>query len=310
MADDEDDPQLGALRAAWRAMPDEDPPERGLAELMAAARAKAEELARPPWWRRALAQLRRPPVLALASVMVLLGGALVVGHRRDEVQSRATAPQDEPAPGASPTPAAPPAPTAAAAATPAPSTPTTATAVPTPAPTPAPAKDRERPQVPAHHAFPLRAHPPNHPPREAMPPPAALGGAAPTGAPARPRDEDTGGAGRGPAPRSPAAGKADEAPAADLDDGHQPAERGASEADVPAAPPPAPTAAPAPPPAAAPAPAPATNGTAASLATQCRAAAARGDCATARSLAARIQRDDPAGYAQLQRDATVAACLR
>jgi len=34
-------PELRAMRSVWLAMRDEDPPERGLAELLAAARAKA-----------------------------------------------------------------------------------------------------------------------------------------------------------------------------------------------------------------------------------------------------------------------------
>jgi len=70
----------------WLSLPDEDPPERGLAELMAAARSKAELMARPPWWKRALDLMKRPPVLALATVVVLLGGVIVVGRHRDEVQ--------------------------------------------------------------------------------------------------------------------------------------------------------------------------------------------------------------------------------
>lgn len=70
----------------WLSLPDEDPPERGLAELMAAARVKAEVMMRPPWWKRVLDVMKRPPVLALATVVVLLGGVIVVGHHRDEVQ--------------------------------------------------------------------------------------------------------------------------------------------------------------------------------------------------------------------------------
>src|SRR5580692_8580509 len=76
MADDDDDPQLRSMRAAWRSLPDEDPPERGLAELMAAARQQATVMAdaRAPWWK----MLLRPPVLALATVLVLLGGVFAV----------------------------------------------------------------------------------------------------------------------------------------------------------------------------------------------------------------------------------------
>src|SRR5215470_8375459 len=43
--------RLRGLRAAFRAMPDEDPSDRGLAELMAAARAKADEMKPTPWWQ-------------------------------------------------------------------------------------------------------------------------------------------------------------------------------------------------------------------------------------------------------------------
>jgi hypothetical protein len=69
---------------------DEDPPDRGLAALMTAAREKASEMAEPPresWWQKIIATLRRPPVLALASVMVLLGGALFVMQRSDKLSS-------------------------------------------------------------------------------------------------------------------------------------------------------------------------------------------------------------------------------
>ena len=47
----------------WLSLPDEDPPERGLAELMAAARAKAETMASPPWWKR-VAELMRQRLAA------------------------------------------------------------------------------------------------------------------------------------------------------------------------------------------------------------------------------------------------------
>ncbi|NVB85659.1 MAG: hypothetical protein HOV81_45260 [Kofleriaceae bacterium] len=82
--DGDDDPQLGGLRAMWLSMPDEDPPSRGLAELMAAARVKAEEMAQPSLWQRIVAMMRRPPVLALATVVVLVAGAVLVGNRKDK----------------------------------------------------------------------------------------------------------------------------------------------------------------------------------------------------------------------------------
>jgi hypothetical protein len=89
-ADSEDDPQLKSLRAVWLSMPDEDPPERGLAELMAAARVKAEQMTQPSLWQRISALLRRPPVLALATVLVLIGGAVFIGNRRDKMQAEPT----------------------------------------------------------------------------------------------------------------------------------------------------------------------------------------------------------------------------
>ena len=81
---DDADPQLRSLRQVWLSMPDEDPPMRGLDALMAAATAKAREMAPPAtesFWHRLLATLRRPPVLALATVMVLIGGAVLISQR-------------------------------------------------------------------------------------------------------------------------------------------------------------------------------------------------------------------------------------
>ena len=88
--DADDDPQLKSLRAVWLSMPDEEPPERGLAELMAAARIKADEMAKPSLWQRITALLRRPPVLALATVLVLIGGAVFIGQRKDKMAAEPT----------------------------------------------------------------------------------------------------------------------------------------------------------------------------------------------------------------------------
>jgi hypothetical protein len=81
----DDDPQLKSLRAVWLSMPDEDPPERGLAELMAAARVKAEAMTKPSLWQRIAALLLRPPVLALATVLILIGGAVFIGQRKESI---------------------------------------------------------------------------------------------------------------------------------------------------------------------------------------------------------------------------------
>ncbi len=82
----EDEPQLRAMRAVWLAMREEAPPDRGLSELLAAARRKADDMAEamqptPTRWQRLLAALRRPPVLALATALVLIGGGVLIGRR-------------------------------------------------------------------------------------------------------------------------------------------------------------------------------------------------------------------------------------
>ncbi len=88
-ADDDVDVEaakLRQLRAVWVAMRDEDPPDRGLAALMSAARAQADMM-KPTvsWWQRVLAAMRRPPVLALATVVVLIGGTIAITQRRDSM---------------------------------------------------------------------------------------------------------------------------------------------------------------------------------------------------------------------------------
>jgi hypothetical protein len=108
--DDEDGPegdvdaQLRSLRAVWLAMPDENPPERGLDALMAAARTKAVEMAeastempkQPSWWERFVATLRRPQVLALATVLLLVAGVLVIGDRSMKASAPANHAQPSP----------------------------------------------------------------------------------------------------------------------------------------------------------------------------------------------------------------------
>jgi len=97
MADqDPDDPQLKALRAVWLSMrdSDEDPPDSGVSALMAAARSQAMHMTPKPWWKRMFEQLRRPPVLALATLLVLIGGAVLM-TKRDTIEK---APTTAPAP--------------------------------------------------------------------------------------------------------------------------------------------------------------------------------------------------------------------
>jgi hypothetical protein len=80
--------QLRAMRSVWLSMRDEDPPDGGLVDLLAAARAKAATMrARPTLRQRMLAMLRRPPALAFATVVVLVGGAVLVVARGSGVRS-------------------------------------------------------------------------------------------------------------------------------------------------------------------------------------------------------------------------------
>jgi hypothetical protein len=102
--DDQDatnDPGLRSMRAVWLSMRDEEPPAAGLSALLAAARDQADAM-RPkdPWWQRALLVLRRPPMLALASVVVLLGGAVALTMRGDDMKVESPPAETQRAPAA------------------------------------------------------------------------------------------------------------------------------------------------------------------------------------------------------------------
>ncbi len=95
--DDQDEPevsedQLRPLRAIWLEMPDEEAPVRGLDALMAAASAKAAVMAPPPvgMWQRFLDLFKQPPVLALATIVVLVGGAALVNRHEDKLDAVST----------------------------------------------------------------------------------------------------------------------------------------------------------------------------------------------------------------------------
>jgi hypothetical protein len=287
MADDDDDPQLRSLRAAWRSLPDEDPPERGLAELMAAARAQAKAMAEvsTPWWKRAFGAMLRPPMLALASVVVLLGGVFVVTSSHKGVSPEPTPVEDQAAPSVAPA-ASPP---VAAPIVPAPpigagnAEPTTATA-PTPAPARSPAPEPAPPAKAAtvHHAAPAAKRAPDSIPdpfpsssdesrRPSEPPPPPIASPKPAPAPAQLDDADGAGeaedkpASRGSVSKVPVS-ETSSAPRQQLDD---------------------------------------------QLFAQCRAAASRGDCELAKKIARRIANDDAAYYsAHVTTDSAIATCLR
>lgn len=94
MADQDEDEtdlkQLKQLRQIWLAMPDEEPPTRGLDALMVAARQQAATVLQEPvlsWWRKLLGAMVRPPVLAMATLVVVVGGAALVSRHHDELES-------------------------------------------------------------------------------------------------------------------------------------------------------------------------------------------------------------------------------
>ena len=66
---------------------DEEPPVRGLAELMTAASARVSASKTPSRWQRLSVVLRQPPILAVTSIAILIGGALAIS-RSDAVNPR------------------------------------------------------------------------------------------------------------------------------------------------------------------------------------------------------------------------------
>jgi hypothetical protein len=149
------DPQLRVMRAVWLEMRDEDPPDRGLAALLAAARHQAAaRQPRPSAWQRLLAVLRRPPVLALATVTVLIAGAVLIGRRipREAARGPSSAREDAGPPIATPLDHAPPRTRRAMDRGDAMAVPAPQPAAPPPAAAPPPERDRVLPAPPAQHA--------------------------------------------------------------------------------------------------------------------------------------------------------------
>ncbi len=102
-----DDESVRGMRSVWLSMRDEEPSGRGMAALMAAARAQVAATQPAPAWKRAWTAvtelLRRPPVLALATIVVVAGtAALVTSHgglTTEEPRAAQTAPMVAPATG-------------------------------------------------------------------------------------------------------------------------------------------------------------------------------------------------------------------
>ncbi len=295
-----DDDKLDQLRSVWVSMreSDEDPPDRGLDALMAAARTKAADMSPPAsegFWTKVLAVFRRPPVLALASITVLLGGALFIAQRRDTMQSEISA-VDRAAPAgsaAAPPPTheyAPAAPPTAAPAIEAPTaTPIEIARDPDPAPRTAPSRR------PGAGAPPVRQKT-AEPQREESPAKkgAAEKGVEDDGIEDTIETETAGGlkqAGQTSATRAPGQKATTTAPESDSS-GRTDAKPSMDEA------------------------APTSNESRAGgtqvmqLVKQCESAAARNDCAAVRVLAKRIKSADAAAYQQrVAKNAAIARCL-
>jgi hypothetical protein len=275
--DEHDDPQLRSLRAVWLAMPDEDPPDRGLSELMAAARQQAAvmtEVGKPSWWRRALVQLMRPPVLALATVMILLGGAvLVTSSKKGDVSS-------EPAPVESA-----PSPAIEAADHPAPSPTAAIGGAGSASATDSSTAKLAAPDVAKHAASPPKSV--SRPPRK----PVAKSASEPGLDTVAPDRGDRGGF-ASPPPPPPAAAPAPAKPDDSEDEApttRGPVTRDAKKANDDAQP---------------------RQQLVDQLLAQCRAATTRGDCESAKLIAKRIAAADSAFYAaHVSTDAAIAKCL-
>jgi hypothetical protein len=333
---DDRDPELRAMRAVWLAMRDEDPPDRGLGDLLAAARHQAEAMRpRPSAWQRLLAALRRPPVLAFATVTVLIAGAVLIGRRvppeAAPVARSATVPSaGSPADPATADPATAVPATVDPAIEPGPAAlPRTAPPMQPPAPTPPvatapPARSRGGRAEPAlRDAPPLSARPSGNvigtnedraagPLAPEPPPPApALNQAASGGAPGLGAFSEVSGHSSAPknnvrtapaeptraAPLTDASGTAANRPG--NDSANKAPSRNANRDTGPVAS----GVAPARP------PAPATRSGAGDLYQQSETAARRGDCATVRRLVDQILQVDPGYRARLPGDSPVTRCL-
>ena len=92
------DEALRSMRPVWLAMRDEEPPAQGLDALLAAAGAKADQMrSKDSWSRSALVLLARPAVLAATSVIVVIGGGLLISaglspHASSELDVRESTP--------------------------------------------------------------------------------------------------------------------------------------------------------------------------------------------------------------------------
>jgi len=270
----DDDPKLSAMRAVWLSMRDEDPPDRGLAELLAAARSQAEAMTpRPSWWQRVLAGMRRPPVLALATALVLVAGAVIIGRRTADDASEVSQVSQVSQPPARPASE--------------PALPATATAVPEAA---AAAPDlrvaRDVPvavPAPTPPAAVTPPPPPSPPVSHSAPPPANRREPAPARKPpSRPIDPES------PYDGGPRAASGKRAPAHSVDDGDFAGSKAVRSLNK------------------APGAQPASLGP---LYQQCEAAARRGDCPTVRRLVEQIARSDRDYPARAARDAAIARCL-
>ena len=316
-ADDDElegDDKLTAMRSVWLSMRDEEPSDKGLAALMAAAREKAgamkdaEAAPSESWWQKVLAVFRRPPVLALASVAILVSGALVIANRSDtmavdeKAASRAPAPTSAPALDhgaggqqagsaaldvAAPGSASPPPSSAAATVPEATTEPRVMSpdknASDAPAVKPRPAREKAAERRPLADPVKKTEEPPAPPP----PPPEPVAEATVKTDAADGRAPATRGPATKPPQTEPTAGGIGATSSA-MTDGES---MGADVKDKDEA-------------------TSARQSRVLQLVKQCESAAARGDCAAVKALAARIRTEDASAYrARVVKNASIARCL-
>ncbi len=71
--DGDDDAQLRAMRSVWLSLPDEEPPQGGMTELLAAARAKAADMQDRPrrrWWIAGIVLAVIAATCAIAALLI------------------------------------------------------------------------------------------------------------------------------------------------------------------------------------------------------------------------------------------------
>jgi hypothetical protein len=293
------DESMTSMRSMWREMRDEEPSDKGMAALLSAAREKAEEMKpRRSWFAVLLDQLRRPPVLAMATVVVLIGGAVVISGREDMKAPTEEVASSDPAPMADDLRAQPSAVTAPGAVRPATDD----------------GLEKERAGIDVQggeeSGAPVETSPTTRAPVRARPTtkPTTKSVGQGTRVENKPADMAFEPAEPPPAPEAPKKEDASEGLSIASDSDMQP--KGGAVVTAPTAPAPDKSVSRKPLPSIEGADRTVRDASVAQLVKQCEAAAAKNDCAAVRSIAAKIAKQDPQTYKnKLLKSSNVARCL-